>query len=186
MAADTSVFIARKQQGEQSVAWVEKLFFHDEVLRMSSWVSTWWKKLFFSPFVWQRLLLYLLPDSSRGSGLWLGWKNHFLWRSVEDESRSPPAWGKRLLSKPVVWQWILLYLLPEGSSVNRLCPGWVLSFSIFWTLHRQKTTALYSTLISKNVSVLYEKISVPGPFLLQNILLILVRKFADTPSTNDK
>ena len=54
-------------------------------------------------------------------------------------------WGasaqrKQLLHWQLVWQWLLLYLLPDGSSVNTLWLGWVLSichrchFSILWVL----------------------------------------------------
>ena len=40
------------------------------------------------------------------------------------------ARGQNLPYSVVVQQQILLYLLPDGSSVNR--PGWVLSLSVLW------------------------------------------------------
>ena len=39
--------------------------------------------------------------------------------SVEDEFRSLTAWGEKLLCSLVEWQKILLYLLSDGSRVNR-------------------------------------------------------------------
>ena len=53
-------------------------------------------------------------------------KNIFLMLSVQhsvwykDEFRSLAAWGNKLLNGLVVWQGILLYLLSDGSRVNRL------------------------------------------------------------------
>ena len=51
----------------------------------------------------------------------------FLWWN---EFSSVTAWGKKLLLSLV----ILLYFLPDGIGVNRLWPGWVLSFSVPWSL----------------------------------------------------
>ena len=42
----------------------------------------------------------------------------------------------------VVWQWILLYLLSDGSRLNRLWLWWVLSCSIFWALCRHFTSLM--------------------------------------------
>lgn len=57
--------------------------------------------------------------------------------NVEDEFRSLIAWGMKLLRGLVVLQQILilLYLLPDGSWVDRLWPDWVLSFSIIYGLY---------------------------------------------------
>ncbi len=41
-----------------------------------------------------------------------------------DEFELLTAWRKKLLHRLLVQQWILLYLLPDGSSVNRPWPGW--------------------------------------------------------------
>ncbi len=49
-----------------------------------------------------------------------------------DEFKLLSAWGKKLLCSLMVKQRILVYLLPDGSSVNRLWLGWV--FSFFWAL----------------------------------------------------
>ena len=54
--------------------------------------------------------------------------------SVADQFSSLTAWGKKLL-----WCQILLYLLPDVSTVNRLWLGWVSSFSNLWALSRHLT-----------------------------------------------
>ena len=48
-----------------------------------------------------------------------------------DESRSLTAGGVKLLCSPVVLQQILLYLLSDGSRLDRRWLGWVLSFGFF-------------------------------------------------------
>ena len=45
------------------------------------------------------------------------------------------AWGVKLLSGLVLRQRTLLYLLPDGSRVNRQWLGWVLPFSISESVH---------------------------------------------------
>lgn len=171
MAADTSVSIARRQQGEYSVAWVEKLFF---MMKCWGWVHESQpdeRSCSLVHFRGSGCFCISCQTAAGGNRLWLGWKNYFLWWNVGGEFRSPTAWGERLLSSPVVWQWILLYLFPEGSSVNRL---WrMLSFGIFWALTENNSNILR---ISKNLSVIYEKISVTTAIftpLVQNILFVL-------------
>ena len=44
---------------------------------------------------------------------------HFRQWGVEDELRSLTAWGVKLLCILLMWQQILMYLLSDGSSVNR-------------------------------------------------------------------
>ena len=61
---------------------------------------------------------------------------------VEHEFRSLTAWRMKLLCCVVAWQWILLYLLPNGSSVNRLWLGCVLSFSTIKALWRHLTSPM--------------------------------------------
>ncbi len=72
-------------------------------------------------------------------------KNYY-YSGVGDEFRSLTAWGKKLLWILVVCQQILLYLLPDGSRVNRLFLGWVLSFSILWVQRRHLTGPKSSSL----------------------------------------
>lgn len=43
------------------------------------------------------------------------------------------AWGKKPLCSLAVQEWILLCLLPDGSRVNTLWLGWVLSFSVLYS-----------------------------------------------------
>ncbi len=66
-------------------------------------------------------------------------KKQFLCWSTDNELRSLTAWGKKLLCM-VVWQQILLYLLPDSSRVNRLWLGWVLSISILRALQASHLT----------------------------------------------
>src|SRR4029434_1872225 len=40
------------------------------------------------------------------------------------------AWCMKLSLSLVVRQWRLLYLLPEGRMLNRLCAGWLVSLAI--------------------------------------------------------
>ena len=66
----------------------------------------------------------------------IGKKNRSFYGAQKGELRCRTAWWKKLLRSLVVRQQILLYLLPDGSRVNRLSLGWVLSFSILWALCR--------------------------------------------------
>ncbi len=67
----------------------------------------------------------------------------------------------------VWWQWIFLCRLPDGSRVNRLLLGWVLSFSIFWALCRHLTSLMSLTLgrwvpiFHVFCGVFYSKLSLP-------------------------
>ena len=54
--------------------------------------------------------------------------------SLDDELRSLRAGGLKPLCSLVLDQWILLYILPDGSRVNRLWLGWVLSSGVLWAL----------------------------------------------------
>ena len=52
------------------------------------------------------------------------------------------VWGKKLLEKRVVLFPMILYLLPEGSRVNRPWCGWVGSLRILLALARQRLLAM--------------------------------------------
>ncbi len=67
-------------------------------------------------------------------------KNNFL--CTEDELKSLTAWGKNLLWSLMVQRRILLKRLLDGSKVNRLLLGWVLSFNILQALHRHLTSPM--------------------------------------------
>lgn len=62
-----------------------------------------------------------------------------VFNSNEGEGKSLTAREIKLLCSRVIWQWILLYLSPDGSRVNILWLGWVLSVSILWALCRDFT-----------------------------------------------
>ncbi len=78
-------------------------------------------------------------------------KNFF---SVEVWRMRLTALGKKVLCSLVVGQRILPFHLPEGSSVNRLLLGWVLSFHIPWTLCRNLTSPI-SLILSRWVPLMF-------------------------------
>ena len=49
---------------------------------------------------------------------------------------------RTMLCSLVVQQLIVMYLLPAGSTVNRLWLGWVLSFSLLRALHSHLTSPM--------------------------------------------
>ena len=62
---------------------------------------------------------------------------YFVKKSLDDELMI--FWGKKLLCSLVAQRQILLYPLPDGSRVNRLWMGWVMTFCILWDLCRHLT-----------------------------------------------
>lgn len=60
--------------------------------------------------------------------------------------------GKKLLRSLVVWRWILLYPLPDGSRVNRPWLGRVLSYVYagLCSVSENCTTSKRTTIIVKN------------------------------------
>ena len=131
-----------------------------------------------SHFIWQnsltlKVICHSATQDCTMKCKWLSTeKNNFLLWSVADDFRSLTAWEKKLLCSLEVWKRILLYLLSDGSSVNRLQLGRVLCFSILWALCRHPTS-----LVSCNVHKI-------GTIDFQEVLLTCVRAFFTGPYTN--
>ena len=104
------------------------------------------------------------------------------------ELRNLTTGGQKLLCTLNVRQWIL-YTLPDGSRVNRLWLGWVLSFSIWWApcrdfreICRQVPVMFWAGLITRGRAVL----SLAGHELCQFAMSPVRMLFYCTPVKADK